>query len=117
MVPPRSRQWPSLVLFFLDGDGTALPVPIVVPADDVPQDLEAEAAVVENVRWILSQVLGWLHPGASVVIMVTRAGAAEPDSDDLLWRKRLSEAAAGQGARVRLMCLATPGGLLPLAAG
>jgi hypothetical protein len=98
------------VLFFLDGDGRTLPV--VVPIDDVPED--PEPAVVENLCWILSQVLGEHEPDASVVIMLTRPGAAEPDCTDLIWRGRLAEAAAGRGVRVRLMCLATPSGLLTL---
>jgi hypothetical protein len=106
LIPPESRQWRSLVLFFLDANVRALPV------DDVPED--PEPAVVENLCWILSQVLDGQEPEASVVIMLTRPGAAEPDSTDLIWRKRLADAATGHGARVRLMCLATPSGLLAL---
>ena len=111
LIPPESREWRSLVLFFLDRDARTLPV--VVPVDDVPED--PEPAVIENLCWILSQVLGEQEPDASVVIMLTRPGAAEPDSADLIWHKRLSDAAAGQGVRVRLICLATPSGLLTLA--
>jgi hypothetical protein len=110
LIPPGSRDWQSLVLFFLDGDRT---LPVVVPIDDVPED--PEPAVLENLCWILSQVLGEHEPDASVVIMLTRPGTAEPDSTDLIWRKRVAEAAAGRGVRVRLMCLATPGGLRALA--
>jgi hypothetical protein len=112
LIPPESRQWRSLVLFFLDGDSRTLPV--VVPIDDVPED--PDPAVVKNLCWILSQVLGEQEPDASVVIMLTRPGAPEPECTDLVWRDRLASAAAGQGVRVRLLCLATPGGLLALPA-
>lgn len=110
LIQPAAREWRSLVLFFLDGDARTLPV--VVPVDDVPED--PEPAVIENLCWILSQVLGEQEPGASVVIMLTRPGVAEPDDTDLAWRDRMSDAAARQGARVRLVCLGTPGGLLAL---
>jgi hypothetical protein len=112
LIQPASREWRSLVLFFLDGDSRTLPV--VVPIDDVPED--PQPAVIENLCWILSQVLGEQEPGASVVIMLTRPGTPEPESTDLLWRDRLASAAAGRGVRVRLLCLATPGGLLTLTA-
>jgi hypothetical protein len=112
LIQPEARQWRSLVLFFLDGDARALPV--VVPIDDVPED--PDPAVIKNLCWILSQVLDEQVPGASVVIMLTRPGAAEPDSTDLLWGDRLASAASGQGVQVRLLCLATPAGLLALTA-
>jgi hypothetical protein len=111
LIPPPAREWRSLVLFFLDGDARTLPV--VVPVDDLPED--PEPAVIGNLCWILSQVLGEQEPEASVVIMLTRPGAAEPDRGDLIWRDRMSDAATRQGARVRLICLATPDGLLGLA--
>jgi hypothetical protein len=111
LIPPSAREWRSLVLFFLDGQSRTLPV--VVPVDDVPED--PEPAVLENLCWILAQVLGEQEPDASVVIMLTRPGEAAPDGCDLLWRERMGDAAAKQGVRVRLVCLATPHGLLPLA--
>jgi hypothetical protein len=107
MIGPEARQWRSLVLFFLDHDDRTLPV--VVPIDDLPED--PEPAVVENLCWILSQVLGEHAPRGSVVMMLTRPGPAEPDGTDLTWRDRLRDAAAGQGVRVRLICLATPAGV------
>jgi hypothetical protein len=110
LIPASAREWRSLVLFFLDGQARTLPV--VVPIDDVPED--PEPAVLENLCWILSQVLGEHEPGASVVIMLTRPGAARADGSDLLWRERMGDAAAKQGVRVRLVCLATPCGLLKL---
>jgi hypothetical protein len=110
LIGPSAREWRSLVLFFLDADSRTLPV--LVPIDDVPED--PEPAVIENLCWILSQVLGEQEPDASVVIMLTRPGVAEPDSTDLTWRDRMSDAATRQGVRVRLVCLATPAGLLAL---
>jgi hypothetical protein len=110
LVLPESREWRSLVVFFLDGDARTLPV--VVPIDDVPED--PEPAVIENLCWILSQVLGEQEPDASVVIMLTRPGPVEPDGTDLIWRDRLGDAATRQGVKVRLICLATPSGLLAL---
>ena len=112
LIQPESREWRSLVLFFLDGAARTLPV--VVPVDDVPED--PEPAIIENLCWILSQVLGKQEPDASVVIMMTRPGEAKAAATDLIWRDRLASAAAGQGVRVRLICLATPDGLLTLSA-
>jgi hypothetical protein len=110
LIGPSAREWRSLVLFFLDGDARTLPV--VVPIDDVPDD--PEPAVLENLCWILAQVLNEQEPGASVVIMLTRPGPAEPDRTDLTWRDRMSDAATRQGVRVRLVCLATPTGQVAL---
>jgi hypothetical protein len=110
MIQPEARERRSLVLFFLDHDDKTIPV--VVPVDDVPED--PEPAVVENLCWILSQVMGEHAPRGSVVIMLTRPGLAEPDGTDLIWHDRLLGAAVGQGVRIRLMCLATPDGVRAL---
>jgi hypothetical protein len=113
LIVPESREWRSLVLFFLDRQARTLPV--VVPVDDVPED--PEPAVIENLCWILSQVLDDQEPDGSVVMMLTRPGPPEPEPADMLWRERLGDAAAKQGVRVRLICLATPDGLTSLTAG
>lgn len=110
LIPPQSRDWRSMVLFFLDGDSRTLPV--VIPVDDMPED--PEPALIENLCWILAQVLGEQGPDASVVIMLTRPGAGEPDSADLTWRDRLGDAAARQGVTVRMICLATPDRLVAM---
>jgi hypothetical protein len=113
LIEPQWRTWRSLWLFFLDRNQTQLPV--VTPIDDVPEDPEPE--LVGRLCWIISEVLGDVEPGGSVVITLTRPGPAAPDELDLVWRDRLRDGAATHGVRIRMTCLATPHGVLSLAAG
>jgi hypothetical protein len=100
----------SLWLFFLDRDDVQSPV--IVPVEDVPDDPEPE--LVGNLCWIIAEVLGDTEPEGSVVITRTRPGRAEPDVHDRIWHGRLRDGAATHSARIRMMCLATPEGVLPL---
>jgi hypothetical protein len=112
LIDPDARRRQSLWLFFLDRNQQQLPV--VVPIDDVPDDPEPE--VVGNLCFIIAEVLGESEPEGSVVVARTRPGAVTPDGTDRTWRDRLRDGAAEHGARIRMMCLATPGGVVPLSA-
>ena len=113
LIEPDMRLRQSLWLFFFDRNQQQLPV--VVPIDDVPDDPDPE--LVGNLCFIVSEVLGDSEPQGSVVFVLTRPGPVMPEEPDLTWRDRLREAAAEHGAPVRMLCLATPEGVVPLALG
>jgi hypothetical protein len=108
LIEPGVRLRHSLWLFFLDGNDVQLPV--IVPIDDVPDDPDPE--LVGNLCWIIAEVLG--DNEGSVVITLTRPGPAVTDGPDRVWHDRLRDAAAAHSARIRMMCLATPDGVVPL---
>lgn len=110
LIEPKVRLRHSLWLFFLDANDVQLPV--IVPIDDVPDDPDPE--LVRNLCWIIAEVLGENEPDGSVVITLTRPGPAVPDGADQIWRERLRDGAAAHSACVRMMCLATPDGVVPL---
>jgi hypothetical protein len=112
LIEPDARLRQTLWLFFLDRNQQQLPV--VVPIDDVPDDPDPE--LVGSLCFIIAEVLGDAEPEGSVVLVLTRPGAATPGYADHTWRDRLKDAAAEHGARIRMMCLATPDGVVPLTA-
>jgi hypothetical protein len=113
LIDPDARARQSLWLFFLDRYQHQLPV--VAPIDDVPDDPEPE--LVGNLCYIVAQVLGDSEPQGSVVFVLTRPGVPVPEDADRTWRDRLRDAAAGHGVRIRMTCLATPDGVVPLGDG
>jgi hypothetical protein len=110
LIEPAARLRQSLWLFFLDGDQQQLPV--VAPIDDIPDEPDLE--LVGNLCFIVSEVLGDSEPEGSVVMVLTRPGPVIPDTADQAWRDSLSAAAAARGARIRMLCLATPEGVARL---
>jgi hypothetical protein len=112
LIEPDARLRQTLWLFFLDRNQQQLPV--VVPIDDVPDDPDPE--LVGSLCFIIAEVLGDAEPKGSVVLVLTRPGAAAPGYADRTWRDRLKDAADEHGARIRMMCLATPDGVVPLTA-
>jgi hypothetical protein len=50
-------------------------------------------------------------------MVLTRPGPAVADSADQTWRDTLRAAAAVHGARIRMMCLATPEGVAAINGG
>lgn len=112
LIEPDARLRQTLWLFFLDRNQQQLPV--VVPIDDVPDDPDPE--LVGSLCFIIAEVLGDAEPEGSVVLVLTRPGAVTPGHADRTWRDRLKDAAAEHGARIRMICLATPDGAVPLTA-
>ena len=110
LIDPVDRLRQSLWLFFLDRDDKQSPV--VVPVEDVPDDPEPD--LVGNLCWIIAEVLRGTEPEGSVIITLTRPGPAVVGEMDRLWHERLQDAAILHSARIRMMCLATPAGVLPL---
>lgn len=110
LIDPIERVRQSLWLFFLDRDDKQSPV--VVPIEDVPQVPDPDE--VGNLCWIVADVLGSTEPEGSVIIILTRPGPAVVDEPDRIWQERLRDGAILHGARIRMICLATPDGVLPL---
>jgi hypothetical protein len=112
LIAVDDRVLPGLWLFFLDRDQRQLPV--LVPIDGIPDEPEAE--LVGKLCWIVAGVLGETEPEGSAVITLTRSGPAVPDNGDMTWHDTLRDAAAAQGAPIRMICLATPEGTIALPA-
>ncbi len=113
LIDPAYRVRQSLWLFFLDRNQA--PLPVIVPVEDVPDDPEPE--LVGNLCWIIAEVLAGNEPEGSAVITLTRSGPAMAGPADWIWHGRLRDAATAHGARIRMICLATPDGVVPLADG
>ena len=110
LIDPVDRLRQSLWLFFVDRDDTQARV--VVPIDGVPADPDPDE--VGKLCWIIAEVLRNTEPDGSVIITITRPGPAVIGERDRIWQERLKDGAILHGARIRLICLATPDGVLPL---
>ena len=110
LIDPIDRMRQGLWLFFLDRDNKQSPV--LVPIDGVPDDPDPDE--VGKLCWIIAEVLGSTEPEGSVIIVRTRSGPAAISETDRHWRERLQDGAILHGARIRMICLATPDGVIPL---
>lgn len=106
ILDPDARQLRSLVLQFLDDADVELPV------NGIPR--QPDRPTVTNLCWIITQVLDEHAPGGSAVLTLTRPGGDEIDPDDLRWYDAITETAATEGARIRLVCLGTRDGVRAL---
>lgn len=109
VVDERSRRRRSLWLFFVADTGELLKV--AVPIEDIPA--RPEPLLIENLFTILRGVLTADAEASSVVLVLTGPESAADE-----WAGALRTAAGETEIELRLICLATPGGLdpLPLAA-
>jgi hypothetical protein len=108
LLDESARQLRSVVLLFLDADGVQLPA---VPIDDVPE--RPDPLIVGNLCWIIAEALT-LYPGGSAVVVVTRPEAGPVGDADRCWASNLDRFAREHGALIRMLCLATPSGVLRL---
>lgn len=98
-------------LLWFDGDGRQLP--LVVPVDDVPDEIDPRLAT--NTTWIAGQVAAdTAGDGASVAIALSRPGPPVVNGADRAWANGLRGAADAQGLRMWDLHLATPGHVRPL---
>ncbi len=111
LLDESARQLRSVVLLFLDADGVQLPV--VVPIDNVPE--RPDPVIVGNLCWIIGEALT-LNPGGSAVVVVTRPGPGPAGDADRYWASTLDRFAREHRATIRMVCLATPSGVLQLTA-
>lgn len=112
LVDHEARQWRSIWLLFVAVTGVQLPV--VVPIDDVPDRPEPHAA--SSLSWIIAEALQHHVPGGSAIVVLTRPGAGPATDADRAWAATLHRAARERGATLRMLCLATPGGVRRLTA-
>jgi hypothetical protein len=109
LLDETARQLRSVVLLLLDADGVQLPV--AVPIGDVPE--RPDPLIVGNLCWIIAEALT-LYPGGSAVVVVTRPEAGPVGDADRYWASNLDRFAREHGASIRMLCLATPSGVLRL---
>jgi hypothetical protein len=111
LLDDNARQLRSVVLLFLAADGAQLPA--MVPIDDVPE--LPDPMLVNSVCWLIAEALTE-HAGGSAVVVLTRPGAGRANDADRRWCRLLHAGARQHRAAIRAVCLATPSGVLRLAA-
>jgi hypothetical protein len=109
LLDDDARQLRSIVLLFLDGDGRQLPV--VVPIDDVPE--RPDPLIVGNLCWIVAEALT-LYPAGSAVVVLTRPELCPGNEADRYWARNIDRSAREHGAPIRMLCLASPSGVVRL---
>ena len=109
LLDEHARQLRSLVLLFTDGEGRQLPV--AVPIDDVPD--RPDPSLVNSVCWVIAEALAE-HEGGRAVLVLTRPDTGEPTDADRRWGRLLEAGARQHRVSVRMICLATPAGVLRL---
>ena len=87
-------------------------MPVVVAIDDVPD--HPDLPLVGNVCWIVSRVLAEHEPEGSAVIALSRPGTPDIGEVDRYWYLALRTGAREHGTAIRMLCLATPGGVREL---
>ena len=98
-VRPRRRTLWSVLL-----DGERRPLPVIVPVDLVPD--EPEVLAVNDLGQVWHDILGG-EPGASVLVMLERPGAATASITDHAWFVALRDTAARHGLALAAFFLAT----------
>ncbi len=111
LLDDNARQLRSVLLLLFDADGVQLPV--VVPFDDVPE--RPDPLLVGNLCWIIGEALRQC-PGGSAVVVVTRPQPGPVGDADRYWARHLERFGREHGAPIRMLCLATPSGVLRLTA-
>lgn len=106
VIDEEARRLRALWLFFLDRDG--LQNEVVVPVDRIP-DLP-DPGLAGSVCYIVTQLLS----EGTAIITLSRPGRAELGETDRRWLRALQQGAAAHRSPIRMLCLATPGGVLEL---
>jgi hypothetical protein len=109
LLDESARQLRSVVLLFLDADGVQVHVAVAI--DDVPE--RPDPLIAGNLCWIIAEALT-LYPGGSAVVVVTRPQPGPVGDADRYWASNLDRFAREHGAPIRMLCLATPSGVLRL---
>lgn len=106
VIDEEARGLRALWLFFLDRDG--LQNEVVVPVDCIP-DLP-DPGLARSVCYIVTRLLS----EGTAIITLSRPGRAELGETDRHWLRALQQGAAAHRSPIRMLCLATPGGVLEL---
>jgi len=111
IIDDEARRLRALWLFFLDHDG--LQNEVVVPIDCIPARPDPQIA--GTVFHVVSRLLsGTDAPDGTAIITLSRPGIADLGDADRHWLSALQEGAATYNAPIRMLCLATPGGVREL---
>jgi len=111
IIDDEARRLRALWLFFLDHDG--LQNEVVVPIDCIPARPDPQIA--GTVCHVVSRLLsGTDAPDGTAIITLSRPGIADLGDADRHWLSALQEGAATYNAPIRMLCLATPGGVREL---
>jgi hypothetical protein len=118
IIDDEARRLRALWLFFLDLDG--LQNEVVVPIDCIPAlpDPQLAGTVCHVVSRLLSDAETSAQcpgsPAGSAIITLSRPGIADLGEADRRWLSALQQGAAAYKAPIRMLCLATPGGVREL---
>lgn len=110
VIDDEARALHALWLFFLDHDG--MQNEVVVPIDCIPELPDPQLA--GTVCYVISQLLSGAEPEGSAIVTLSRPGLAEPGDADRHWLSALQQGAATHRSPIRMICLATPGGVREL---
>jgi hypothetical protein len=110
VIDDKARALHALWLFFLDREGVQNEV--VVPIDCIPELPDPQLA--GTVCYVISQLLSGAEPEGSAIITLSRPGRAELGDADRHWLSALQQGAATHQSPIRMLCLATPGGVREL---
>jgi hypothetical protein len=110
VIDEEARRLRALWLFFLDRDG--LQNEVVVPIDCIPDS--PDPGLAGSVCYVVTQLLNGSEPEGAAIITLSRPGRAELDDADRRWLSALQEGAAAHRSPIRMLCLATPGGVREL---
>lgn len=110
VIDDEARRLRALWLFFLDRDG--LQNEVVVPIDCIP-DLP-DPGLAGSLCYVVTQLLSGAEPEGAAIITLSRPGMAELRDTDRYWLSALQRGAATHRSPIRMLCLATPGGVREL---
>ena len=110
LIAPAARSLRTLLLFFLEPDGTQ--ASLVVRADGLPERPAAAAA--GHVCYVASESIAQAAALESVVITLTRPGTLQRTDADRRLLRALQHGAGRYATPVRMLCLATPDGVREL---
>jgi hypothetical protein len=110
VIDKKARTLRALWLFFLDREG--LQNEVVVPIDCIPAT--PDPGLAGSVCYVVTQLLNGAEPEGAAIITLSRPGRAELGDTDRRWLRALQQAAAAHRSPIRMLCLATPGGVREL---
>jgi hypothetical protein len=109
VIAPAARQDRALWLLLFYDDGTQAPVVMPIDMPDLP-----EPDFTELPLHVMRHFYGPAGSGLSFTLVVCRPGAPDPGAGDRQWARVLQDRIDEYAAPVRMICLATPGGVRSL---
>lgn len=110
VIDEQARALRALWLFFLDREG--LQNEVVVPIDCIP--VQPDPGLAGSVCYVVTQLLNGAEPEGTAIITLSRPGVNDLGDTDRRWLRALQQGAATHRSPIRMLCLATPGGVREL---